>query len=250
MIAEKSEKLIELGLTEKEAAVYLTLLYGGEMTAEKAAKQAKLNRSTTYVQIKELMDMGLVSTFKIEKKTFFAAESPTNLERILEKKMKQVERQRDEALTLLPELLRVFSSTGARPVFRMFEGKEGLMSMRNSILNSGEKEVFIAFSFDGMSKVFTKAELMDWSTRRAAKNIHSWLLYTKTGDDIPLVPPQKIRRVDADRFPFTSDIYICGDTVSIASTSGQIVGMTITNAAIAKTLRSLYLLAWEHSDNQ
>ncbi|MFN3188222.1 MAG: TrmB family transcriptional regulator [Candidatus Paceibacteria bacterium] len=239
------QKLHKFGLTNKEAAVYTAMLVGGEMTADEIAKQSKLNRSTTYVQLKLLMESGLASTFKRGKKTFFAAESPRNLERIVNKKREAVENQKAEVMLLVPELLRVYGTGGERPVVRVFEGKEGLVSMRNSILESGAKKLQTAFSFDSMAKIFTVEEMMSFSNKRASKKIEAQLMYKKTGDDIPSVPPQQIRRAREEDYPFSADMYIYDDTVSFASTSDKIVGVSITNADIAKTMRMLYETVWK-----
>jgi len=238
------KRLIEFGLTQKEADVYLTLLQSGDATADQLAKSSKLNRSTTYVQIKQLTDYGLVSTFKRGKKTFFSAESPNNLLRILEQRKQQITQQETQVAGLVPELLKLFGSSVDRPVVRVFEGKEGLVSMRNAILESGTKKLHAAFSFDSMLKIFTEEELMAFSNKRAAKKIESVLMYRKSGDDIPSVPPQQIRRIKDEVFPFGADMYIYNDTVAFASTSNQIVGVSITNADIAKTMCMLYTSIW------
>ena len=240
-----TKKLIEFGLKQKEAEVYLTLLQGGEATADQLAKSSKLNRSTTYVQIKSLSEYGLVSTFKRGKKTFFAAESPNNLARILEQRKQQIIIQEAEVSQLVPELLKIFGSSIDRPVVRVFEGKAGLVSMRNSILDSGAKSMLAAFSFDSMAKIFSEDEMMAFSNKRASKKIESRLLYKKSGDDIPSVPPQQIRRVKEEEYPFGADMYIYNDTVSFASTKDQIVGVSITNADIAKTMRLMYDTVWK-----
>jgi sugar-specific transcriptional regulator TrmB len=245
-----TKHLIELGLTQKAADVYLALLSGGEMTADQLAKLSKMNRSTTYVQIKFLIEFGLVSTFKRGKKTFFAAESPNNLVRILEQKQQQIENQKTEVEQLVPELLRLFGSSVDRPTVRVFEGKEGLVSMRNSILDLKPKKIQIAFSFDSMAKIFTETEMMAFSHKRASKNIESQLMYKKTGDDIPSVPPQQIKRVDEKTYPFEADVYIYGDTVSFTSTKDRIVGISITNADIAATMRMLYEIAWNQTPSK
>ena len=238
------KRLIELGLTQKEADVYLTLLQSGDATADQLAKSSKLNRSTTYVQIKQLTEYGLVSTFKRGKKTFFAAESPNNLLRILELRKQQITHQETQVTQLVPELLKLFGSSVDRPVVRVFEGKEGLVSMRNGILDSGTKKLQTAFSFDNMAKIFTVEEMMGFSNKLASKKIVSQFMYRKTGDDIPSVPPQEIKRVNEEVYPFGADVYIYNDTVAFASTSNQIVGVSITNADIAKTMRILYDTVW------
>lgn len=242
------KKLNQFGLTNKEAHVYTAVLIGGEMTADEIAKQAKLNRSTTYVQIKLLIEEGLVSTFKRGKKTFFSAESPRNLERIINKKITEAEQQKNEVMLLVPELQKLFGSSADRPVVRVFEGKEGLISMRDQMLETNPKVIQVAFSHDGMRKIFSETELQAFSKRRAGKKILSQALYTKIGDDIIVLPPQKLKRIDIKKYPFDSDVYIYGDTVSYASTKDQIVGITIKNASIAHTMRTLFEIAWKHAD--
>lgn len=242
------QKLHQFGLTNKEASVYTAMLMGGEMTADEIAKQAKLNRSTTYVQLQLLMDEGLATTFKRGKKTFFAPESPRNLERIIDKKIEVVEQQKAEVMLLVPELLRAYGTAGERPVVRIFQGKEGLTSMRNDMLETNPKLIQVAFSYDGMRKIFCEAELEAFSKKRAGKKINSQALYTKIGDDIIILPPQKLKRISSKEYPFSSDVYIYGDTVSYATTQDQIFGITIKNSSIADTMRTLFEIAWKYAD--
>ena len=71
------EKDIEkLGLSEKEAKVYLASLELGPSPVQVISQKSKVNRATTYVVIDSLMAMGLMSTYDEGKKTFFTSESP------------------------------------------------------------------------------------------------------------------------------------------------------------------------------
>ena len=56
-------------MSEKEARVYLYALELGATTADKLAKHAKVNRSTTYVQLESLMKNGLIRDLKVGDKT-------------------------------------------------------------------------------------------------------------------------------------------------------------------------------------
>ncbi len=248
MMREYKDTIVRLGLSEKEALVYLVLLNEGSGTADTIAKHAGLNRSTTYVQLDVLMQLGLVSTYKVGKKTYFAAESPNNLDRLLQKQELELQSQKAEVQSLLPKLMRMFSATGERPVIRTYEGKEGLVTMRNEVIASAEDEVYIAVSYDDLYKVFTVDELMSFSTARAKKGIKSYTLYNKEGESAIQVPPQELRRVSKKDFPFTSDIYIHGNSVSISNTTGKIFAVTIDNAEVAQTFKSLFMLAWQSAE--
>ncbi len=240
------KKLIELGLTAKEAEVYLALLKSGDSTADELAKLAKMNRSTTYVQIKLLAEYGLVSTFKRGKKTFFAAESPTNLIRILENRHRQIEAQKNEVELLVPELLKLYGSSVDRPAVRVFEGKEGLVSMRNSILDQKTAEIRVISSIDQMRKIFSKQELLNFTLRREQNGTKSLVMYSlEEGEDFIPLKLQTFKRVSKDFLPFGCDIYLYGDSVSFASTDSQIVGLSITNKAVAATIKALFEKVWQ-----
>lgn len=241
------EKLEALGLTLREAAVYVALIENGDATADTVAKMAKFNRSTTYVQISSLQEMGLVTTYKRGKKTYYAAESPNNLERLIEKKYDAIEHQKSEARMLVPELLKIYGQKIERPTVRVFEGKDGLVAMRHEMLDGSPKLIQVIYSYDAMAKIYTEEELLAFSKKRSAKKIQSEGLYTKTGEDIISIAPQKLKRLNSKEFPFDSDIYIYGDTVSYASTKDKIVGITIKNANIAFTMRTMFEVLWKQS---
>lgn len=239
-------RLIKLGLSEKEAKVYVASLEIGAATSDELAKHAKLNRSTTYVLLQELMKTGLVSTFKKGKKTFFAPESPHNLTQIIERRRQELDEQKNLLQSFVPELLSLYTTSGVRPIVRSFEGKGGLITMRNEVLKTKtkSKEIHVALAYDNMRALFTDAELMDFSSRRAKLGIKSYALYTKTGDDVVLTKLQELKRVDKDKFPFTSDIYIFGDSVAFASYGKDIAGVIIESPSLAETMRSVFSVAW------
>ena len=243
-------KITELGLSEKEAAVYIALLSGGEMTADDVSKESHLNRSTTYVQLKSLMSMGLVSTYKLGKKTFFAAESPRNLERILNKKIEKIEQQRTEIKSLVPDLIRLFGSATDRPTVRIFEGKEGLTSMRNEMLEEKPELMRMITSIGQLGKIFSPEELRIFTQKRKQLGIKDKIIYflDESKESYQPYDHQQLKRVTQKQLPFGSDLYIYNDSVSFASTDSAIVGVSISNKDIAKTCTALFEGVW-NSDN-
>lgn len=239
------EKLQEFGLTDKEARVYLASLELGNATADQISKVAEVNRSTTYVQIEALMDQGLMSTHDEGKKTMFTAESPDNLSRLYQKRIADLQTEAAALDTFLPDLNRIYDSAGERPVVRYFQGKEGLVTMRNEVLKVKNKEVLIAVSFDYLWEVFADdmESLYAWSAEREKKKIKTKVIYTKTGDAVAPVGSQEMHRVSERNFPFESDVYIFDNKVALASLKGNVVGVIIESKAITTTMRSVFELA-------
>src|SRR3989338_8570172 len=108
------KNLISLGLSQKEASVYIASLELGPATAQNIAKKAAVNRPTTYVMIESLTKRGLMSSFEKGKKRFFSAESPERLQNIFHVQRREIEEREHELHSILPEL-RALSSGAEKP---------------------------------------------------------------------------------------------------------------------------------------
>jgi sugar-specific transcriptional regulator TrmB len=121
--------LVKLGLSEKEAQVYLAMLELAEDTAQNIAKKAGVNRATTYVIIEKLMQLGLASTVERGKKSMFIAESPTELVNLLEQQKHEIEIRRAQLDSSMAELMAVYNAHQDKPIVRYFEGADGLEAL-------------------------------------------------------------------------------------------------------------------------
>ena len=97
-------ELRKLGLTEKQALVYLTALELGYTSIQKIAQKAKISRPTTYEIVKTLKQKGLVSESKDKNKRYFIAESPDKLLGILKIEKKEIEEKEREFLRIISAL--------------------------------------------------------------------------------------------------------------------------------------------------
>lgn len=246
MLTKLSKQLSDFGLSKNEIAVYIALLSQGSDTASNIAEKAKLNRSTTYVQLDSLMSYGLASTFKKGKKTYFSPESPRNVKRLIDSKIKELEKERDNIEELIPELNELYSELGEAPDIKTFEGKQGLKTMREAVINSGASEFYVLYNADQLYRIFSESELEDFSRKRAKADIKSHALYNKSGKSFTKkFGTQKLVHLSEKEYKFDADIYVYGDKVSLAATSGKVIGLTIQNKQIADSIRSLFQLAFK-----
>ena len=240
------KQLTSLGLSENEAKVYMAMLELGSATVLEISAKAGVNRPTTYVQIESLKKMGLVSTQTKGKKQLLIAESPEQLESIIENQKREVEQKKDELSKFLPELINLFNLAGEKPQVRFFEGKEGLMKMQDEFLKSKAEEV-LSFSTDEILKVFpTHPE--KYAPRRVQKGIKARLIYTSSKGPFLAEHDEKMLRdakyVSFEEFPFKSDIAIYDDNISISALEGKLVGIIITHKALADSFKALFNLLW------
>lgn len=240
------EQLQKLGLSGKEASVYLVALEVGQGTAQELAQKTGLRRPTVYFTIEQLKKRGLMSQFEKGKKTFFAAESPENLSTFIAAEEKKMAEVRSVLDALLPELTGVFDVTGERPRVRFFEGKEGLKAMQEDFLRTKDKEIEEFFSADDYVDVFSPEERKIYIEKRTRKKISARSIYTrKTGPFPEGRPLAQTRWVPEEHFPFSSDIVMYDNNVAIASLRGKLVGVIIQSKEMADTMRAVFKLAWQ-----
>ena len=121
--------LIKLGLSDKEAKVYLAALELGGDTAQNIAKKSGVNRATTYVIAEKLMGLGLLSRTDKAKKTLFIPESPHELHNLLDEQKRDIEQRAAYLDDSLNQFLAIFNGSSEKPTVRYFEGLDGLTAL-------------------------------------------------------------------------------------------------------------------------
>ncbi len=252
------EELKKIGLSDNESKVYLALLELGSSTAQQVAEKSEVNRPTTYVQLESLMKKGLVTSFekspnnkKYKPKTFFRAEDPEYLQKLIEKEKAQIGERTRELAAALPELGRLFVSSGERPRVRFFDGVEGLKTMDEEFLKVKNKFLEGVTSIDDVQKVFPP-DADNYTQRRIKKGIRARSIYTsKNGPVLKGTDAQMLREsryMPPEKFPFACDITVYDNSVAIASLRDKIFGIVIESKEIANSIRSLISLAWEAAE--
>ena len=98
------EALLNFGLSNKEADVYLAHLELGQATVKQIAEKADLKRTSTYTYIRSLINRGLLNTLEKDGKQYFIAEKPEKLKFFCEQQEKEIKRKIKNIESILPEL--------------------------------------------------------------------------------------------------------------------------------------------------
>ena len=251
--------LTKIGLSDNEAKVYLALLDLGNATAQQIAQKAGVNRPTTYVQLESLIKLGLVSTFEKESektgnaKTYFRAEDPEHLKKIVERERTSVEEKESLLSDALPELATLFVTRGERPRVRFFDGIEGLFTMLDEFLKTKDTLVENISSLDDAYAVFPD-HIKTYGAKRVARGIHAKMLYTRSEGklfkQVDTTALREARFIPPNKFPLSVDLAIYGNSVAISTLKPKErpYGIVIESAEVAKSFRSFFYLAWEAAE--
>ncbi|MBI4262573.1 hypothetical protein HY624_03550 [Candidatus Uhrbacteria bacterium] len=241
----RTQELQKVGLSEKESAIYLALLELGSDTVQNISRKAKVNRITTYVILNGLKDRGLVSTVGKGKRTFYIAESPESIGKIMRKEEAAIEERARKLEALLPELKALYNRAQNKPVVRFYEGKEGIKSMHQEFLRSTEKEIEMIYSRDHVERTFTTEERQQLRADRLKEGKKIRSLYAYAKGELPQTEGSIRRKIDEIKYPISCDIAIIGNRVRIASLGKVPSGIIIEDEEIARTLRSIFNIAWD-----
>jgi len=248
------QELKKLGLSDKEAKLYLTSLQRGPETAPTLAKLADIVRPTTYVIIDGLVKKGLMSTTEKGKKTLFTAETPEHLLSLIRLQKKEIEEKEREIFKIIPQLEELANLKGEKPRVRIFEGKEGLKSITEQILKSKSKMIYSFIPFDMVYSLFTEKDHAERVTsRKVAKKIRSKVIYTSAKGKF-LKPYDKSllresKYVSEKDFPFKAGIDICDDFVALYTFKGKIMGIIIENDDITNIFKLIFNLCWKNIED-
>lgn len=244
------DTLIKIGLSDKEAKVYLASLELGETTVQQVARKAGVSRPSTYLQITALIQKGLMSSTPRGKKKYFSAEPPERLRELLRNQERDIKAKEGGLDVMLPQLKELFSLAREQPNVRFYEGWEGLKSQREEFFKCKDKFVRNIVPLDELFEISPHHQ-EEFTPRRVEMGIHSRVIYTHSkGSYFKQSDPKLLREarfVPRDKFPFSGDMSICGDTVTLSSLKGKYLGVLIKSKEISDVLRALFDLAWEEA---
>lgn len=241
---EKIKKAIEkIGLTEKEALVFITLTEIGDALPSVIAKKAKLKRPTTYVILEQLVEKGLAGHLKKHNQKYFAPVNPNFLLEYEKKKLEELEE-------VIPELNALKHLYQKAPHISLFEGDEGIKQiLEDSLTAKGE---IYCWSNTGLASNTSLNEYHPFFLKKKIqKKIFSKCLFTYDQNGLRLKKNSKkelreVYLVPSERFPFENEINIYNDKISIISLKDKI-GVIIQNQNIADTQRAIFNLGFEYA---
>lgn len=232
--------LTDIGLTEKEADVYLAALELGPSPASDVALRSKLNRVTTYDILKKLIHKGFVSTHVDRKIQIFVATDPDAVR-------SDVLHRYEMFKSALPDLRRLHGKT-AHPRVRYYEGIEGIKRVYADTLTA--KTELLNYADSKSIRQFWPTYDEDYVKERVKRKIYLRGIapHDEYGERVVADNRKnyrEIRLVPATKFSFTNEINIYDDKVAIISFGkDELLGMIIESTEIADTQRAIFMMAW------
>lgn len=235
--------LTGIGLTDKEAKVYLASLELGASPASDIAQRAKLNRVTSYDILDKLMEKGFISRYTRQGVMVFGATNPDFIREDYRNRYMNFK-------AALPDFRRL-SGTISHPRVRYYEGVEGMKKIYADTLTA--KTELLNYADSGSIRRYWPEYDNEYVKARVKKKIYLRGISPDdaSGQAVAAVNKEnfrEIRLVPPSEFSFANEINIYDDKVAIISFGQKehsVLGMIIESAEIANTQRAIFVMAWE-----
>jgi sugar-specific transcriptional regulator TrmB len=237
------KELENLGLSEKEMAVYLAALKTGPSTISELALQSDLKRTTVNILVPELVRKGLLVVASKTKRKLYAAASPEQIKGVLEERLSRY-------MEIMPYLQAFSSQRPSQPSVRLYEGIDGIMKLYGDQLREA-KEIYAFIGVQSANAELRRRLLREYVPRRVQKKIWAYVIAPDTPEsreyrshDAAALRQTKL--VPDEQLPFSVGIEIYGKTVAIISySSKEYFGLRIDSKELANSLRSIFLVFWK-----
>lgn len=235
-----------LGMSEKEARVYLAILGLGSSTIQPIANRSGVKRTSIYYFIDHLVVLGLVDKSKVGGRLRYTALSPSRLVELQQQRLRQVEQT-------LPEFLSLFNISAKKPKISYFEGPE---QMKNIILEEARCKTeawYIWRGRDVMDMIGGPKFMAEVDRKRKAKGVRirtirfheADITFKGSGNG-----PEELRKLrwapTGVDFPMIMGIYDT-EKVGFLTSRKSGFGILIESPEFVQAMRVLFQSFWQQS---
>lgn len=233
--------LRDLGLTNAEISVYVTLLELGNSTAGPIRDKSNLQNSVVHRALISLINKGLINYVLEGRRKIYQATDPENFFNFIEDKKKRFE-------SILPELKKKQRFAKEKEKATIFKGIRGIKEIYSILINSGAKEYLTFGGGQQCEELMGTTWWRNLHTRRIANKLPARQVFDATvkklGKELNKRPFTKVKFLSKEFEQFQETI-IAGDYVAITVFTENSYGFLINDKVVAEGYKKHFELLWK-----
>lgn len=246
--------LIKLGLGDKEITVYLAILQKGGLSATQIAQNTKINRTTVYSVLKELIAKGLLNEDISKTPSLFVPLPPQDLNNLIIAEEQKIRHRKNLIDQLIPELLSISQTTIYSPPKIKFVAEDNIDAHLRSQAPIWAKSVLsydgVFWGFQDPTFVENYQSFIDWQWENVAKfnSMKFHFISEKSEIETKMVEKKMDRRIIRywDKAShFTASTWAVGDFLVLVMTRERPHYLIeINDKILAHNMRELFKGLW------
>ena len=258
-------ELQKIGLSENEAKIYIAALELGSASLQELTNKTGIKRTTVnYVVNEILLKNKVLKTELVGKRKVYIPTSPEGLYNILDKKITEIDYQKNKLKNIIPDLQAYFYSFENRPRIRYFDGPETLNDMTKVIISYGKVDKYLnLINIDDLAENpgnIQIAKELNTKLMKLYKNIDThFIIFSKDKKKLEEQKKYLLRTfknckvktglcVEGEDYPRGELNVYNDDSVFLYSVSETLQGLIIENNDIVKMMKFFFNKYWEELD--
>lgn len=234
------EELKEIGFTEYETKIYLSLLQSPEISAYKLAEKTGLYRQVTYDTLKRLEEKGFVNSTTEGKAKLFKATDPELILEILNEKTESYEK-------ILPKLKEIKSASKNKTIVETYKGENvlriALRDIINKLKNKKDKTILCTAVDEYLPKEKYRLIVDHYERDMLHYKIKEKVIIKESTKGIFQKGTSKYKKI-SKKFFNENPIQIYDDNVQILTFGNPNYLIIIRNKEIANSYKKQFELMW------
>lgn len=254
---EVKQNLKNLGISNEEINIYLSLLERGASTTTQIAKNASIPKTTVYRLVEEMLAKNLVDKVMGARGMIIEASDPEQISLLLRKKEEKILALKKSIPGVIDELKSLQSSPRHITQVRYYEGKKGVQQLIWNTLRS--KETLRSFGYRSLKEAVGVEFLVRWWDESGLRGqSHRMLANPETykfkdaadkGAKVKFAPKTKgffRRRYFTEKeLPILTETFIYDDIFAIIQwKDDDVCGIEICNQTIADQEKFVFDKLW------
>ncbi|NMB57318.1 hypothetical protein GYA19_05295 [Candidatus Beckwithbacteria bacterium] len=243
----------DLGLDQDETKIYLALLNKGLSTVLEIAKETKINRTTLYRRLENLVGKNLIELIIDEKRTLYKAVDLDNLEQVIIEKTAKLKTLQDNFKQIKNYLIGEvgYGQPGTRVQF--YRGVQGIKQMYWHALKA--KNEFVGYSYLTSESIVGYRFIERWSQEFINRGLKGRDLISQVYLDNRKEFPEakgvnwaswQTRLLPEKVFIINHQMDIYNDIIAMYNWhNGEIFGVEIYNEKIAQMHKQMFEVFWQ-----
>lgn len=244
--------LQQLGFSDKEQSVYLSILHAGRITPARLSRQTGLNRTTVYSVAQMLQQKGVISEDATAPTLTYISASPDDLSNLIDGERRALKKRESLVNEVISELEQIDRDQGvATPKLTFIRESEveRFLYQRTPTWNDSMRQYdSIWWGFQSPTFVAQYREWIDWYWQERAFNDLSLQMETSDAAAEQEVAKAKYTRRQMhywDAQTIKETTWVLGDyLVLIATDQRPFYLVEIQNPPLCATLREMFKLIW------
>lgn len=233
--------LEDIGLTNAEIKVYISLLELGTSTAGPIIEKSGLQSSVVHVTLNKLVERGFASFVKEGQRKHYQASNPSHIVQYINEKRERFE-------DILPQLLLKQEKAKEKPEVVVFTGIRGVKELLYELLEAGGTEHH-TFGSTKKSLMMGEAWWIGYHKKRVQMGIEAKLMFNeslKFWKAETKYPKTEVRYTKTGFEPLTETI-IRNDKVGLIIWTDKPIAILIHNKVAAESYDSFFEMMWKTS---